>query len=229
MLLIARPQDEYLCRWAQADAWVVKPVDPFDLAEVLASIVDGDEVPALPGVGTLGHAPRLGPGGGTNADRTTLGGTRGEIPAHPSGPLVTSATTAAVVSWPALIERLLAGEELSAADTSAALTAVMSGGTSPTHLAAFLVALRAKGESTAEIAGLVRTMRRFALGVDVAGPTVDTLWNRWRQLGHVQHLHGRGGHRGGRGRAGRQARQPRGERALRLGGPARGVGGWRSI
>jgi DNA-binding response OmpR family regulator len=82
VLLIARPQDEYLCRWVQAEAWVVKPVDPFDLAEVLAALVDGDDVPALPGVGRLGHAPRLGPGGGVNADRTTLGGSRGEIPAH---------------------------------------------------------------------------------------------------------------------------------------------------
>lgn len=70
VLLIARPQDEYLCRWAQADAWVVKPVDPFDLAEVLAAFADGAEVPALPGVGVLGHPPRLGPGGGVAADRT---------------------------------------------------------------------------------------------------------------------------------------------------------------
>lgn len=85
VLLIARPQDEYLCRWAQADAWVVKPVDPFDLAEVLAAVVSGDDVPALPGVGVLGHAPRLGPGGGVTADRTTLGGTRGELPAHRQG------------------------------------------------------------------------------------------------------------------------------------------------
>lgn len=82
VLLIARPQDQYLCRWVQADAWVVKPVDPFDLAEVLEAVVRGDDVPALPGVGALGHAPQLGPGGGVNADRTTLGGTRGEIPAH---------------------------------------------------------------------------------------------------------------------------------------------------
>lgn len=82
VLLIARPQDEYLCRWVQADAWVVKPVDPFDLAEVVTALVDGEEVPALPGVGMLGHAPQLGPGGGVDADRTRLGGTRGEIPAH---------------------------------------------------------------------------------------------------------------------------------------------------
>jgi DNA-binding response OmpR family regulator len=85
VLMIARPQDQYLCRWAQADAWIVKPVDPFDLADVLAAVANGDEVPALPGVGVLGHAPLLGPGGGVTADRTTLGGTRAELPAHRRG------------------------------------------------------------------------------------------------------------------------------------------------
>lgn len=91
VLLIARPQDEYLSRWAQADAWVVKPIDPFDLAEVLDALVDGVDVPALPGVGTLGHAPRLGPGGGTNADRTSLGG---RPPAHAlRGDITTPAIT----------------------------------------------------------------------------------------------------------------------------------------
>lgn len=76
VLMISRPQDEYLCRWAQANAWVVKPVDPFDLAEVLSALAGGADVPALPGVGVLGHPPRLGPGGGVTADRTTLGGGR---------------------------------------------------------------------------------------------------------------------------------------------------------
>lgn len=73
VLLIARPQDEYLARWSQADAWILKPVDAFDLADVLAALSVGAPVPALPGVGTLGHAPQLGPGGGTSADRTRVG------------------------------------------------------------------------------------------------------------------------------------------------------------
>jgi CheY-like chemotaxis protein len=79
VLLIARPQDEYLSQWSQADAWIVKPVDPFDLAEVLEALGAGKPVPALPGVGTLGHAPLLGPGGGTTADRTLVGETRREL------------------------------------------------------------------------------------------------------------------------------------------------------
>ncbi|HSK96542.1 MAG TPA: hypothetical protein VK891_08005 [Euzebyales bacterium] len=79
VLLIARPQDDYLAKWSQADAWILKPVDPFDLAEVLEALGAGRPVPALPGVGTLGHAPRLGPGGGTNADRMAIGGSPREL------------------------------------------------------------------------------------------------------------------------------------------------------
>jgi CheY-like chemotaxis protein len=84
VLLIARPQDQYLARWAQADAWIVKPVDPFDLAEVLEALGAGNPVPALPGVGTLGHAPQLGPGGGTSADRALVGATPPELSPAPA-------------------------------------------------------------------------------------------------------------------------------------------------
>jgi DNA-binding response OmpR family regulator len=74
VLMIARPQDDYLAKWSQADAWILKPIDPFDLAEVLEAVGAGRPVPALPGVHTLGHPPRLGPGGGTSADRMVVGG-----------------------------------------------------------------------------------------------------------------------------------------------------------
>lgn len=79
VLLLARPQDEYLAQWSQADAWVVKPIDPFDLADVVDALANHRTVPALPGVGVLGHAPQLGPGGGTNADRTLVRAPRREL------------------------------------------------------------------------------------------------------------------------------------------------------
>lgn len=56
VLLVGRQQDEYLARWSEADAWVVKPVDPFDLAEAVASLAGGEAVPALPGVRTFDEA-----------------------------------------------------------------------------------------------------------------------------------------------------------------------------
>lgn len=81
---------------------------------------------------------------------------------------------AATVSWPEITTRLLRGEDLSAADTEAAMAAIMQGAATSVQIAGFLVALRGKGETTTEIAGLVRSMRRFALSVPVDHPTVDT-------------------------------------------------------
>jgi CheY-like chemotaxis protein len=51
ILLLAREQDVWLSNWSQADAYVLKPVNPFDFAEVFDAVVAGEEVPALPGVG----------------------------------------------------------------------------------------------------------------------------------------------------------------------------------
>lgn len=50
VLLIARDQDRWLARWAKPDATVLKPIDPFDLHAVVGALVEGHEVPALPGV-----------------------------------------------------------------------------------------------------------------------------------------------------------------------------------
>jgi anthranilate phosphoribosyltransferase len=50
---------------------------------------------------------------------------------------------------------------------------VMTESASPAQLAGFLVALRAKGETVEEIAGLVDTMLRHAVLIDVPGPAVD--------------------------------------------------------
>jgi CheY-like chemotaxis protein len=51
VLLIAREQDAWLSNWSQADAYVRKPADPFDLAEVIERVGRGERPPALPGVG----------------------------------------------------------------------------------------------------------------------------------------------------------------------------------
>ncbi|CAN5391947.1 hypothetical protein BH23ACT9_BH23ACT9_22800 [soil metagenome] len=51
VLLLARPQDIWLSNWAQADAYALKPADPFDLRETIESLVAGSPVPELPGIG----------------------------------------------------------------------------------------------------------------------------------------------------------------------------------
>ena len=37
--LLDRPQDAWLARWSGADAWFVKPVNPFELGDRLAEIL----------------------------------------------------------------------------------------------------------------------------------------------------------------------------------------------
>jgi anthranilate phosphoribosyltransferase len=75
----------------------------------------------------------------------------------------------------AVIERLIIGESLHAEEAEAALDLVMRGQASEVQTAALLVALRGKGETRAELAGLVRGMRAHAEPVHATRtPLVDT-------------------------------------------------------
>jgi anthranilate phosphoribosyltransferase len=76
-------------------------------------------------------------------------------------------------TWPGLLSRLLARQDLSAADTAWAMGEIMSGEATPAQIAAFAVALRAKGEAAAEVAGLADTMRDRATPVDLPLDCVD--------------------------------------------------------
>ncbi len=74
-----------------------------------------------------------------------------------------------------VLERLLAGESLPAGATEECFTALMAGEWSEPEQAAFLVALRAKGETSAEVAAAARVLRSFAVAVPVSRtPLVDT-------------------------------------------------------
>ncbi|MEN2418677.1 anthranilate phosphoribosyltransferase [Streptomyces rimosus] len=76
-------------------------------------------------------------------------------------------------TWPAVLEALLQGRDLSADDTAWAMDRIMRGEATDAQIAGFAVALRAKGETVAEISGLVRTMYAHANLIDVPGPSVD--------------------------------------------------------
>lgn len=76
-------------------------------------------------------------------------------------------------TWSRLLTRLLAREDLTAADCSWAMGQVMAGEASPVQLASFLVALRAKGETVQEISGLVEEMLAHAHRIEVPGRAVD--------------------------------------------------------
>jgi anthranilate phosphoribosyltransferase len=77
-------------------------------------------------------------------------------------------------AWGHTLTSLLAGKDLSEQEAAAAMTEIMEGAATPAQIAAFVVALRAKGETTDEIAGLVRTMRSFGEHVKIAGKVLDT-------------------------------------------------------
>jgi len=80
---------------------------------------------------------------------------------------------AAVIS--ACIDRLLAGEDIGREGAAEALEAIMSGEAGDAQTAGFLVALRAKGESADEIAGLASVVRAHAQPVaGPDGPFLDT-------------------------------------------------------
>lgn len=40
VIVLARPHDAWLARWAGADAWLTRPVDPFTLDETVTSLIE---------------------------------------------------------------------------------------------------------------------------------------------------------------------------------------------
>ena len=67
------------------------------------------------------------------------------------------------------IDALASGSALSGEEASAVLREVMEGRAGDAQTAALLIALRTKGETVEELAGLARTMREMAVRVEVSG------------------------------------------------------------
>ncbi|HSS34027.1 MAG TPA: anthranilate phosphoribosyltransferase [Solirubrobacterales bacterium] len=73
------------------------------------------------------------------------------------------------------IDAVCAGDHLTADHAGAVLAEIMEGRTDPVQTGAFLIALRAKGETVPELVGLARTMRGLAAPVSTARQNlVDT-------------------------------------------------------
>ena len=85
----------------------------------------------------------------------------------------TGGDTVAAHSWPGVLDSLLNGIDQSEDATAWAMDQIMSGEATNAQIAGFMVALRAKGETVAEITGLVRTMYEHAHLIEVPGPSVD--------------------------------------------------------
>ena len=71
------------------------------------------------------------------------------------------------------INSLVSGNSLSFEESSGAMEEIMNGEATPAQIGAFLTALRIKGETADEIAGLASVMRAKATPVKVSGPTID--------------------------------------------------------
>lgn len=78
-------------------------------------------------------------------------------------------------TWPRLLTQLIARNDLTAEQTRWAMGQVMAGEASPVQLAGFLVALRAKGETVAELTGLAEEMLANAHRISVPGRCVDVV------------------------------------------------------
>jgi anthranilate phosphoribosyltransferase len=82
---------------------------------------------------------------------------------------------AEIGAWPGLLRELTAGRDLDAAVTRTALERVLAGEATDAQIAAFIVALRMKGESADEVHGLVEAMLAVAapLPLDDPSSTID--------------------------------------------------------
>ena len=73
------------------------------------------------------------------------------------------------------LQALLERRDLQESEMGEAFDLIMSGEATPAQIAGFIIALRMKGETVAEIAGGAASMRRHAIRIDTGGlPVVDT-------------------------------------------------------
>ncbi|WP_460773464.1 anthranilate phosphoribosyltransferase [Microbacterium sp. GXF7504] len=88
-------------------------------------------------------------------------------------------------SWPALLTSLLEGDDLSVSESTWAMRQVMAGEATPSQLAAFLVALRAKGETVDEIVGFRDAILESALPLPVDSHVLDIVGTGGDRFGTV--------------------------------------------
>jgi anthranilate phosphoribosyltransferase len=88
-------------------------------------------------------------------------------------------------TWPALLNHLVDGGDLTTDDTSWAMNEIMSGNATSAQIAGFAVALHAKGETADEVAGLADGMLAHASRVSVPRRAVDVVGTGGDRSGSV--------------------------------------------
>ena len=87
------------------------------------------------------------------------------------------------VSWSDVLDTLARGGDLTEDVAASVMRTMMSGEATPGQIGAFLLALRTKGETVDEIAGLAAIMREFSLKVPTDRPVIDTCGTGGDRLG----------------------------------------------
>lgn len=90
-----------------------------------------------------------------------------------------------MTAWNEILDRIVGGESLTVAESSAAMTAVMNGDVTDAQLAGFLVALRIKGESVDEVVGFRDAILSAALPFDVSTDAVDIVGSGGDPIGVI--------------------------------------------
>ena len=78
-----------------------------------------------------------------------------------------------VGGWPAVLGLLVAGDPLSAEQAEAAMATVLAGEATSAQIAALIVALRQKGETVDELAGMVGAMQAAAAPLELPDHAID--------------------------------------------------------
>ena len=84
-------------------------------------------------------------------------------------------TAAAAHSWPEVLSALTSRTDLTAEQAAWAMGEILTGAASPSQIAGFAVALRTKGETSVELAGLVDAMYEHAVPLSMEGRWLDVV------------------------------------------------------
>jgi anthranilate phosphoribosyltransferase len=76
-------------------------------------------------------------------------------------------------NWPQILGKLIAKDDLERAEASWAMNQIMQGDSSEAEIGAFMMALRSKGETVSELAGLVDVMLENAVLLETGNDAVD--------------------------------------------------------
>lgn len=79
--------------------------------------------------------------------------------------------------WPVALDHLMAGRSLTREHAHATMAEILDGAATPAQIAAFIVALRMKGETIEELVGMVEAMLDASTRVDIdtSGPVIDVV------------------------------------------------------